>query len=64
MLTKQARAKLVKHKLLNSRFGRIEVTSLTKQEVLNIYSDTGLTHILVVWHTNSATYFKIENNLN
>lgn len=64
MLSKSTKALIVKGKLLKDPFGKINVTSLTKQEVLNIYGDTGLTYKLVVWCTSSATYFKIENNIN
>lgn len=60
LLSKQAKILLVKRKMLKTRFGRIEVTSLTAQEVLKLYSDTGLTYQLVVWHADSATYFMIN----
>ncbi len=64
MLTKQKKILIVKHKLLTARFNRTEVTSLTKQEVLNIYGTTGLQYKLVVWSSSSVTYFKLENSLN
>ena len=62
MLSKKQKAMIVKGKMLKDPFGKVNVTSLTKQEVLNIYGDTGLRYKLVVWNSSSATYFKIENN--
>lgn len=64
MLSKQTKAMIAKGKMLKDPFGKVNVTSLTEKEVLKLYQDTGLTYKLVTWCSSSATYFKVENNLN
>lgn len=64
MLSKHTKAMIVKGKMLKDPFDKVNTTSLTEKEVLKLYQDTGLTYKLVIWSTSSATYFKIENNLN
>lgn len=63
MLTKEQKVKAIKAKMLKIRFGRVEYTSLSQNEVRAVYATTGLSYKLVVSGNSSATYYHLENNL-